>query len=338
MKNSLYFLLLLISSYAHAIKGTYSSKDSELPQTCKLTFQVVKEGKTYHAICTATYIGQGSFTTAEHCHGPVEEQLARLENKEIDEAPWYECPGIKRKIPVKISYPIERAGYIEKQDIAVMKVDDELKELAPMDLPKSAEEIENLLKDPTKCYISGYGVDNDDKSGTLRSAQVVEWDKNAGIYGGSTYGFKLTKNYAQFGDSGGPLFCYDGKRPVLVGVTSDGRASLGYSISEKLSQALGWIKYVKASSNPESDQFKNFVKVEEKCTAVEECFAKLQSAAKLSADMKKIFEKLSSDLKNVKTDMAEGKLEKKKFEEVWDGIDAEWRNNNCYEVLYPSKK
>lgn len=342
MKYLFVFFLASISSFhtAHAVKGTYASKTHELPQSCKLTFSAEVNGKIFNAICSASFIGNKTFSTAEHCEKYINDHLMLLESKKVKEAPYFECPGVERKIFVKETFPIQDARMTEGFDLALMKVDDELPEIKPLSLPKSKEEVSALLKDPTKCFVNGYGRDNEEKSGTLRAIQVVEWDaKPVGVPGVTTESFKLTKNYAQSGDSGGPMFCYDGDRPVLVGVVHGGRGDENYSIIEKITQGLDWMYFVKDNTSPDMRSFRSFIKMEDKCAAVIECFNKLESAAALSHDLKNILKILTTDLQQMKSGLTQGRgLDLKKIDSTWEAFDSAWENQNCYEVLYPSKK
>lgn len=340
--NSSFFLFLglFISVNAQAVKGEYASKEHELPQSCKLTFSAEVNGKIYDAICTASFIGNKTFSTAEHCEKYINDHLMLLESKKVKEAPYFECPGIKRKIFVKETFPIKDARLSEGFDLALMKVDDEVPEIKPLSLPKTKGEVEDLLKDPKKCYVNGYGRDNEGKSGTLRAIQVVEWDARPfGVPGVTTQSFKLMKNYAQSGDSGGPMYCYDGERPVLVGVVHGGRGDEDYSIIEKITEGLDWMYFVKDNPSPEIQDFRSFIRMEDKCAAVIECFNKLESAAALSQDLKNILKVLTTDLQKMKFQLSQGKgLDMKQIDSTWEAFDSEWEKQNCYEVLYPSKK
>lgn len=339
--KSLSFLtlfMLLFSFTALAVKGTYAPKEFELPQTCKLTISVEVDGQVRQGICTASFVGKKTFTTAEHCEKAVTENLFLLESKKVTEAPYFQCPGSEKKYSVSpTTYPMKDTRYPEHQDIALLKVEEDIPNLKAMSIPTSGGHIAKLLEDPTKCYINGYGQDNENKSGTLHAAQVVEWDaKPAGFFGGSTEAFKLTKNYADHGDSGGPMYCFDGKNPVLVGVVHGGQNGGGFSTIEKFTKALDWINLVKDSEKPDVQKFNSILKIEDRCSAVDECFAKLNSTAKLSADMKKIFDKVFTNVKSIKNQMVKGEnLEEKTIEEAWKSIDEEWKKNNCYNVLYP---
>lgn len=341
MKNFTLFtiFILLVVPHAHAVKGTYASKEHELAQSCKLTFSAEVNGKIFNAICTASFIGNKTFSTAEHCEKYISDHFALLESKKVKEAPYFECPGVERKIFVKEAFPIKDARLTEGFDLALMKVDDPLPEVSPLALPKTKDEIAELLKDPTKCFVNGYGRDNENKSGTLRAIQVVEWDaKPIGVPDVTTESFKLTKNYAQNGDSGGPMYCYQGERPILVGVVHGGRGDEDYSIIEKITQGLDWMYFIRDSESPDMKKFRSFVQMEEKCAAVIECFNKLESAAALSHDLKNILKILTSNLTGMKAQLSQGKsLDSKEIDETWDAFDAEWQKNNCYEVLYPSK-
>lgn len=291
----LILLSLFITAPLYAIKGEYASSEFELPQSCRLTIPITQNGEEKWGLCSGTYVGNKTFVTAEHCH----KYIIQSSTSGAKELPYFQCPGIEKKFPLNLEalYPMRDTKHKERLDIAIIKVEEDIDGLRPMILPTSKEEVEELIAKNENCYINGYGIDNDNKSGTLRAAKTVNISKSTSIiYQTSTQSMTLRENYTQNGDSGGAMYCINSSgEKIFVGVSDAGKKD--FSTVEKISSILDWINNAKSSDTFDSEKFNALLEVQNSCVDLSKCILAKNNTA-LTRDIAAIIEKASLSLKN----------------------------------------
>lgn len=333
-----FFLLYTLSTYAFAIKGKYAAKEEELASSCKLVFQIWdnEKKKALNGLCSASFIGKKSFLTSKHCFGDTAQAIKDHTNGKT-EAPYFQCPEKSTKYSLASLINIDSAGFDTNYDLGIIKVSKEV-EIPEIKLPTSSLEVEELLKDKSKCFINGYGYDNDGKYGVLKAAQVIEMDTNPlQIDIGAAPSIRIRKNVGVHGDSGGPMYCRTKDGPKLVGLIYGKKAGdVEYTDINRIDKVTDWINYHLNNENSSNDIFRQLRKLSERCEAVETCFTKLESAAKLSKEMSSIIKKLNEEVLTMKISAQSGEShDQKKIDQKWDQIIDVWEKNDCYKVLYP---
>lgn len=309
----LILVTLIISHSAFAIKGEYADAKEQLDSSCILTFKFFdkSKNKVSEGLCSSSFIGKKSFITADHCLKNVTRAMDDL--KITKEAPYLKCPGSPTRHSVKRIKDPAGARLGNDFDIGLIQVESEVKAEA-LALPASKAEADSLFKDPSRCFINGYGYDNEDKYGTLRAAQTTEVDPSA------TY-LKIRGNTGVHGDSGGPMFCRsqpDGK-PVLVGVIH-GAMVTSYTEIHRVDPITDWIKYHQNGINTSNERFGELNQMLENCSIIENCVA-----SKLSQETGVVIKKLNAQLKTIKANEVNGQVaNQKELDSIWDKMMAIW--------------
>lgn len=332
----LLYLQLLISFSAFAIKGEYV-QGHDHPSTCKLTFYIQKHGKVLTGTCSGSFMGNKTFMTAEHCYDDVVINHDQLKAKQVAENSFFTCPGSDKKHVVKDLFPMKNGRFNELQDLAMLKVEEDL-DIPVLALPKSAEEIETALKDKDNCYISGYGLDNDDKYGVLKTARVSDLEQRPRdiFSAGSSQRVRLRGNYADHGDSGGPLYCETPKGTILVGVVHGGVKGIKFGDIEKVNEVIDWIAYHRDHANSSEELFKQVMINVDLCQSIQQCSDALKKISQLTSDTDKIMQQLLKQSADQRTEVLYGgEKSDVKLKDLWEHMIKEWERNDCFKKLYP---
>lgn len=280
----------LVSLNALAIKGEYIKK--EVQSTCRIEAKVPcdkNEAGVCTGTCSATYVGKNKVMTADHCRLMVE----RSNDSNLI------CPNGKKVVIQKSkssSYP--KGKYDQSQDIAFLSLGSD-PEVPAMEIVHSETEFNRLISHPENCYLAGYGLDNDEKYGKLKVANVKEVEsKNVKRTSNGFYYYavpeqvKLKQNYADHGDSGGSLFCEEEGKQILMGVLQGGTKGQAWSFSEKLVQARDWMEYVLGPYGEKMELFNVYKNQFGFCNAVSSCLNNLKKTSDFSIDTFKVIVKL----------------------------------------------
>jgi V8-like Glu-specific endopeptidase len=332
------FLLTLLSTSAFAVKGEYI-QGHDLASTCILTFFVKKGEKVLTGTCSGSFIGNKTFVTAEHCYDEVAHNSEKFQSQQLPQKSFFTCPGSEKKYQVQNLFPMKNSRSSEWQDLALIKVEESV-DAPPIQLPKSADEIENALKDKENCYMSGYGLDNEDKYGVLKTARVASLENSPkDLFSvGSTQRVRLRENYTDHGDSGGPLYCKTPNGTILIGAVHGGVKGVKFNDVEKINAALDWINYHKDNANSNEDTFQRVMINSDLCQNLIECSEAMKKLNALSGDVEKVMSKLikKSDAYKMEV-LLGGETLVVKMEEVWEEMIKQWEKNDCYKKLYPDK-
>jgi hypothetical protein len=330
-------LTIFITYSAFGVKGEYV-QHHDLSSTCKLTFFVKHEDKILTGTCTGSFIGNKTFITAEHCYDDVVTNQEKFKSQQLPEKSFFTCPGSEKKHVVKDFFPMKNSRLNELQDIALIKVEEDV-EAKALALPKSHEEIEATLKNTENCYISGYGLDNDDKYGVLKTARVTNLENNPrDIFSvGSSQRVRLRENYADHGDSGGPLYCETPNGTVLIGVVHGGVKGVKFGDIEKVNAALEWIAYHRDHPDSKEELFHQLMVTTDMCHSLLECSEAMKNISLLTSDTDEIMKKLMKQTEDQRTEVLYGNEKSVvKLKDLWDEMLKEWQRNDCYKKLYPS--
>lgn len=193
--------------------------------TCRLTITHYSHDEAGNLLassggCSGTLIKKNTILTAAHC-------IDRFTNA-IDDSIIVECPNEKKTLYGVLAttpIPYQNAG----SDFALIRLSENTSKTEPMQVVIASSEAERALK--RDCYVAGYGLDKDGKSGKLIAAKVTE-PEFASTSMGWIIGNIGTEVWVDHGDSGGTLYCkLPNGRFGLVGVTSM-TADLGKAGSE----------------------------------------------------------------------------------------------------------
>jgi hypothetical protein len=330
----LLYLSVLVSTSVLAIKGE-TLLGHDLASTCKLTFYVKEGPKVMVGTCTGSFLGNKTFITAEHCFDDVFKNKELNHKKELSQTSFFTCPGSDKKYDVKELFPMKNSGLDEQQDMALMKVSTEV-DAQPIALPSSPEAMEEALKDKDNCYISGYGLDNEEKYGVLKTARLADVNNRPLdlFNSGSSHRVRLSKNYADHGDSGGPLYCETPKGTVLIGVVHGGIKGIKFSDIEKLSISLEWINFHRNNVETNEDLFKLVNRTSSLCKSLEECSEALKKINQLTADTDKIMNLLMKQTQDQRTEILyHGEKSDVKLKDLWDEMIKQWEKNDCYQKI-----
>lgn len=332
----LLYLHLIISFSAFAIKGEYI-QDHDLSSTCKLTFFVKQEGKILTGTCTGSFIGNKTFITAEHCYDDVATNQEMFKSQQLPQNSFFTCPGSDKKYVVKNLFPMKNSHLNELQDMAIIKVEDEV-DAKSIALPKSSEEIETALKDTKNCYVSGYGLDNDEKYGVLKTARVTNLENHPkDIFSvGSSQRVRLRENYADHGDSGGPLYCETPTGTILMGVVHGGVKGVKFGDIEKINAALDWMAYHRDHVDSSEELFNQLMINTDLCHSLGKCSDAMKKISQLTSDADKIMMKLLKQSEEQRVEVLYGNEKSKvKLDDLWEEMIKEWQRNDCFKKLYP---
>ena len=338
-KIGMKILLLLtafISTSVLAIRGE-TIQGHDLASTCKLTFYVKQDAKVLVGTCTGSFIGKKTFITAEHCFEDVAKNQELFHKKLIPDSSFFTCPGSDKKYEVQDLFPNKFSGLDEMQDMAIMKVKNDV-DANPISLPKSPEAMELALIDKEHCYISGYGLDNEEKYGVLKTARLTQVDNRPLdlFNSGSRHRVRLSQNYADHGDSGGPLYCETDQGPVLIGVVHGGIQGTKFSDIEKLSITLDWISFHRDHGDKNEDMFKLVNRTGSMCKSLVECSEALKKINQLTTDTDKIMVQLMKQTQDQRTQILYGgEKSDVKLKDLWNEMIKQWEKNDCYNKLYP---
>ena len=330
----LLYLTVFVSTSVLAIKGE-TLLGHDLASTCKLTFYVKEGPKVMIGTCTGSFLGNKTFITAEHCFDDVIKNQELNHKKELTQTSFFTCPGSDKKYDVKELFPMKNSGLDEQQDMALMKVSTEV-DAQPISLPSSPEAMEEALKDKENCYISGYGLDNEEKYGVLKTARLAVVDNRPLdlFNSGSSHRVRLSKNYADHGDSGGPLYCETPQGPVLIGVVHGGIKGIKFSDIEKLSITLEWINFHRNNVETNEDLFKLVNRTSSMCKFLEECSEALKKINQLTADTDKIMNLLMKQTQDQRTEILyHGEKSDVKLKDLWEEMIKQWEKNDCYQKI-----
>jgi hypothetical protein len=334
--KTLLLLTALFSTSVFAIKGE-TIQGHDLSSTCKLTFYVKQGDKVQVGTCTGSFLGNKTFITAEHCFEDVSKNLELNQKKALPETSFFTCPGSDKKYHVKELFPMKNSGLDEMQDIALMKVSSEV-EAKPLSLPKSSDAMEEALKDKDNCYISGYGLDNEEKYGVLKTARLADVNNRPLdlFNSGSSHRVRLSQNYPDHGDSGGPLYCETAQGPVLIGVVHGSITGAKFCDVEKLSITLEWINFHRDHAETNEDLFRLVNRTGSMCKSLVECSEALKKISQLTADTDKIMVELMKKTQDQRTQILyNGQKSDVKLKDLWDEMIKQWEKNDCYNKLYP---
>jgi hypothetical protein len=334
--KALFFFSFFITTSVFAIKGE-TIEGHDLSSTCKLTFYVKQEAKVLVGTCTGSFLGNKTFITAEHCFEDVLKNQELNHKKELIQTSFFTCPGSDKKYEVKELFPMKNSGLEEQQDMALMKVTTDV-EAKPISLPTSSDAMEEALKEKQNCYISGYGLDNDEKYGVLKTARLAEVDNRPLdlFNSGSSYRVRLSKNYADHGDSGGPLYCETTQGPVLIGVVHGGIKGIKFSDIEKLSISLEWITFHRDHVETNEDLFKLVNRSSSMCKSLQDCSDALKKINQLTADTDRIMAQLMKETQDQRAEILyHGEKSNVKLNDLWEEMIKQWEKNDCYKKLYP---
>lgn len=334
--RTLPLLLLVFSTCAWAVKGEYV-EGHDLTSTCKLTFFVKQDEKVLTGTCTASFVGNKTFVTAEHCYEDVATNQEMVKNKNLPHDSYFTCPGSDKKYIAKNLFPMKFSGLDEIQDIAVIKVEEEV-DAKPILLPRTSEELETALKDTKNCFVSGYGLDNENKYGVLRTARLTNVENRPlDIFNsGNRNRVRIRGNYADHGDSGGPLYCETPEGVILIGVVHGGMKGLTFSDIEKLNIGLEWITYHKNFDVDDEEAFKKVLRNADMCNSLIECSEAMKKINALTADTDKIMKALLKESEDARTQiLIGGEVSTVKLSELWEEMLREWERNDCFKKLYP---
>ena len=220
----------LISYWEKVDKSKYEEKRLKNPQLYK------KEGLKYYrtkVVCSGAIVGKHSVITAEHCRkkAPKVEGVVQTTVR---------CHGDEKERKVATStQPIDLDW-----DMALYHVEKPF-DIEPMKVLYDKKRLKVLLERGL-CYVAGYGVDNNGKSGIYHAAKVDSFTidpmsifdlgakhDNSVAFGG---------RYLNHGDSGGPLVCKNGHDLVIAGVHSKGSEGIN-DFSETFVGMEHWLKY-----------------------------------------------------------------------------------------------
>jgi hypothetical protein len=331
-----------ISLPLFAIKGKYSENNSE--SICKLSFEVpCEKDKTRYCkgICTATYIGNKKIISADHCRHSIEWSI----KTELL------CDNSNPVTVIK-SHQFPKNSFDTSQDVALFDLESEPinkktnKNLKSMKIPVSSKHTNELLSHPESCFIAGYGLDNDEKFGTLRTSKVDKLQKdnvlrtnNGFSYYSAKEQVELQGNYADSGDSGGPVYCKNEQGEfVLVAINQGSTKGLDLSYAEKVSAISEWVNFHLGSHSDQTDIFTMFKKQSRMCNSILYCLEELDQVSTTSKEILNVIRVLAKDLakenlrytdieKNISSDEVLVKLEE--INEQWSLI-----HKQCFDILY----
>jgi hypothetical protein len=330
------FLCLFFSTSALAVKGDYV-QGHDLNSTCRLTFFVKKGEKVLTGTCTGSFIGNKTFVTAEHCYDNVSVNSEKYQSQQLPQNSFFTCPGSEKKYQVKNLFPMKNSRLSEWQDLALIKVEESV-DAQPLQLPKSSDEIESALKDKDNCYMSGYGLDNEEKYGILKTARVSSLENNPKdpFSVGSTQRVRLRENYPDHGDSGGPLYCKTPNGTILIGAVHGGVKGAKFNDVEKINAALEWINFHKDNEDSNEETFKRVMINSDLCQNLLECSEAMRKLNLLTDDVDKVMTKLIKQNADYKMELLRGgEKSVVKLELIWEELIKQWEQNSCYKKLYP---
>jgi hypothetical protein len=329
-------ILLMLVFSAWAIKGEYAPKKFQLPSTCLLKFSIIEKGQTLSGSCSASFLGNKTFITAEHCHKSLETSFSQGTEINGPELPVVICAP---DAPVKLSYThsVNGLGLDHSQDIALFKVEKN-PTIDPIKLAKDSPEIDQLMTN-NDCYINGYGLDNDNKHGVLRAAKVKAFQpKVFSLFGTNNPSmFQIGGgNSADHGDSGGPSFCLDKKgKPVLTGIIHGTDKGSSFTKIERISQVKTLIDFYLNSPTPDLELLKQANKTSNLCTNVMTCLDIMKKSGQLTQDVGNVIAALVQQNEINYSKMVKGQnVELNSFTQTWEEMKNFYVDQGCYEIVY----
>lgn len=334
--RAILFLCIFIPTSVFAVKGEYADEQFELKSSCKLKFFAEQAGEILSGTCTASYMGNKSFVTAEHCQDSLIRSFMLSSRENGPEKPYVICDG-GEKIPLTRSDKLDGNSLDYAQDIAFFKTESDPK-VSPIKMASSTEQVNDMMEN-NECYFNGYGLDNDDKHGELRAAKVKSFNaKVFSLFGGSNpFMFEIGGgNTADHGDSGGPVYCLNDKgEPIHMGVIHGNEKGSSYTKVERVTQSPELVQFYLNNENPNMDMIKKGIRVKTMCEDMLKCSNAMKELGGLSSDVGDIVSVLSKQTSSIFTNIVQGEnVELQTIDQLWDELYKFWDTQDCYDKLY----
>ena len=326
------FLLFTIKSL-FAITGNYSSSEFELPSTCKIKFQYKQyDGKKVSGLCSSSFIGHDKFITADHCKEDIWNNLGQADMP----PPMVECPG-EKSFEIERTFNPSNSGFTNFQDVLLVQTKKKVEGIEAVKIPRDKNHINELLGSKENCYINGYGIDNEGKYGVLKSAQITDMNLKPSTFGQESSGkvVRINGNLGVHGDSGGPLFCKEGKDAYLAGIIHGSITGADFTDIERIDQYIDWLNHIALSGNVDEDFYKAWYGSLGTCESVNKCYDEIQKLGQLTEDVTKIVSKIEENYVRALKDSKSVNPDKNSAEYLHDSLIEFWTQFDCYNKLYP---
>lgn len=321
-----WIILLLIYSYAWAIKGEYASKEFENEASCKIYYELKSpEGKILKGTCSASLLSSKILMTADHCLGDINQNLSSASEDQI--APAKVICG-EEEIEIKKTTRLREGGF-DFQDIGLIELKKESHK-KPFQIPENKTMYQELLQKNENCYLNGYGLDNDQKYGQLRAAKVTKLDSTPlNIYSSSTV-FKVNGNVPDHGDSGGGVYCQVGEKNYLVGVIVGGILGSPSKDIEKIDSLFYWLQYIQKNNQINKELMSSVNHYFTLCRSIDQCVKLMKGPGELTLNVMKAIKKMNEFYtdKYLLSDYDQIQIMNSEMVDFWN-------EQNCFNRLYP---
>jgi hypothetical protein len=224
---------------SQVVKIIFYEKSVGAPQTMPPIQETSRPDLHY---CSGSVISPNRILTDAHC-----DALFDSKDQHLAAAVYRYGASMGYEVKRHVRHPnyqvIDRTQ-MHIHDVAIFEVDAELS--STIRLPRSAEEIRELLRTPERCHMYGYGRDAAGRVGNYHALpiQLLSHDELYTRYKEAALGafFYSGPSHTRPGDSGGPTLCQDDDG-TLVQIATNSWMSVDspFSGQELLNMNLDWI-------------------------------------------------------------------------------------------------
>jgi len=326
------YLIYFLSLNAWAIKGQYASQEHENQASCKISFQFKNsKGTISKGICSASLISSKVLTVVEHCLGDIESNFNDSRSKLVP-TPKAICGG--EEIEITSTSHLSDMGF-DQTDVGFLELATESTK-KPFDIPFNVADYLKLLEDPHDCYLNGYGLDNDNKYGVLKSAAIkklsTETPISINLERTSDF-FQVSGNVPDHGDSGGGVFCERDQKNYLIGVISGVDPGATLKNIEKLEKLLFLLQHIQSHNKIDKEFFVSLEHHQRLCDNVAKCKTRME-IGHLSLDVSAVVKKMDHFFEDLKKRPGTS-MEYKEIQKANDKLIEFYNDQDCYRRLYP---